>query len=251
MFFFLSKALHFLISPLVWILFILAYTIFTKHEKRRKKLLIVAFSVLYIFSTPAFHNALLSTWEVKATKPTETFDVAIVLLGFTSLNQTPTDRIHVSQAVNRITQLMPLYRSGQVKKILLTGGSSSTEPMHKAEAIETQKLLMQWGVNEEDLLIEPNARNTYENLLYAKELLANKNISGKLLLVSSGYHLKRGTAIAEKLGLPVTPYATDFRELKTDSWLQAITPSTNAFLGLEKIIHEWVGYVTYKLKGYC
>ncbi len=251
MFFFLSKALHFLISPLVWVLTILVIAFFIKSEKTRKKLILTAFTLLYLLSTPLVHNFLLSTWEVKATEPQGNYKVAIVLLGFTSLDQTPSNRIHVSQSVNRITQLIPLYRNGRVKKILLTGGSSAINPDEKSEAEETKKLLRQWKIPEVDILVEPNARNTYENLVFAKQLLEDKQITGKLLLVSSGYHLKRGIACAQKLDLEVTPYATDFRKTNTENWLELLIPSTSAIVDIEKLIHEWVGFVMYKMKGYC
>lgn len=251
MFFFLSKALHFLISPLIWVLALLVFAVFIKREKVRKTLVLTAFSLLYLLSTPLVYNLLLSTWEVKASEPSGEYDVVIVLLGFTSLEQAPSERIHVTQSVNRITQLIPLYRAGIVKKILLTGGSSAINPNGKSEAEETKKLLLQWKINESDILVEPKARNTYENIVFAKALLEEKNITGKLLLVSSGYHLKRGLACAKKLGLEVTPYATDFRATPTDNWLVLITPSVGAIGGIEKLIHEWVGFVMYKVKGYC
>lgn len=251
MFFFLSKALHFLISPVVWVLILLAIAFFIKKEKVRKTLIISAFSLLYLLSTPLVYNLLLSTWEVAPSEPKGNYEVAIVLLGFTSLDHPPVERIHVSQAVNRITQLIPLYRAGKVKKILLTGGSSSVYPDEKSEAKETKKLLLQWKINEADILVEPKARNTYENLVFAKQLLQNRGITGELLLVSSGYHLKRGIACAKKLGLEVTPYATDFRATTTDNWLDLFIPSTAAISGIEKLIHEWVGFVMYKVKGYC
>ena len=49
----------------------------------------------------------------------------------------------------------------------------------------------------------------------------------------------------------MTPYATDFRATPIDNWLVLITPSTGAIGGIEKLIHEWVGFVMYKVKGYC
>ena len=251
MFFLLSKALHFLISPLVWVLTLLVFAFFMKKANTKKKLLASAFILLYLLSTPLVYNLLLSTWEVEATELKEEYEVAIVLLGFTSLDQSPTERIHVTQSVNRITQLIPLYRAGVVKKILLTGGSSAINPKGKSEAEETKKLLLQWQVKESDILLEPKARNTYENLVFAKALLEEKNITSKLLLVSSGYHLKRGIACAKKLGLEVTPYATDFRATPMDNWLVLITPSAGAIGGIEKLIHEWVGFVMYKVKGFC
>ena len=138
--------------------------------------MLLHFILLYLLSTPLVYNLLLSTWEVEATEPQGEYEVAIVLLGFTSLDQTPTERIHVTQSVNRITQLIPLYRAGIVKKILLTGGSSAINPNGKSEAEETKKLLLQWKVKESDILVEPKARNTYENVVFAKALLEENKL---------------------------------------------------------------------------
>ena len=249
MFFVLSKVLAFLSSPLIWIVGLLIWSLLTKAQKRKRKLLIGGLLTLYITSNPLVFNLSLFLWEEIPSKVTERYDAAIVLLGFTDLKQLPDDRVHVSQSVNRITQLVPLYKGGVIDKILLSGGTPSIAKMNKTEADEVALLLLSWGVDEEDILIDNKSRNTRENIINAKVILDKQGLK-RTLLVSSGYHLKRAMACAKKQSLNCTPYATDFRKIIVPSWVYYLIPTSNAFRGIEILIHEWVGYTSYWLLGY-
>src|SRR4051812_33547020 len=63
MFFYLSKLLAFIISPIVWIFGLLLYSFFTKNEKRAKRLRISAILILYICSNPFLVDEAFRAWE--------------------------------------------------------------------------------------------------------------------------------------------------------------------------------------------
>lgn len=249
MFFVLSKVLAFLSSPLVWIIILLTWSLFVKSIKRKRRFLIGGILTLYLMSNPLIFNVALSVWEESPSKVTEHYDVAVVLLGFTDLKQLPNDRVHVSQSVNRITQLLPLYKHGEIDKILLSGGAPSIVKMDKTEADEVALLLHSWGVDKEDILIDNKSRNTKENIVNSKSILREKELK-RVLLVSSGYHLKRAMACAEKQSFNCVPYATDFRKITLPSWVYYLVPTSSAFRGMEVLIHEWIGYFSYWILGY-
>lgn len=248
MFFVFSKILGFLIQPLVWVLFLMLLSLFLKKEKLKKQLAICSVVVLYSLSNPFLFNLASRFWEVPAVVLTEKHDAAVVLLGFTSLMKEPMDRVHVNQAVNRLTQIMPLYNSGVFTKFVLAGGSSSLYEKEKSEAEESKKLLLNWGVSEDDIEIEGKSRNTYENLRNAKAHLQQYD---KVILVTSASHMRRALACSEKLGINMIPYPTDFRTSDKDVFYQNFIPDSSALKGFHALFHEWVGYAAYKVRGYC
>src|SRR4051812_34720590 len=63
MFFYLSKILAFIISPIVWISALLVWACVTKKEGRRKRLLITACCMLYILSNPFIVDEGFRAWE--------------------------------------------------------------------------------------------------------------------------------------------------------------------------------------------
>lgn len=248
MFFVLSKILSFFFQPLSWVFVLLISCLVVKTANLKKRLFFASLIFLYVFSNPFVFNIVNDAWSIEETKLEGTYDAAIVLLGFTSLTQEPKERVHVSRAVNRVTQLIPLYRSGVVTKIIISGGSSSLKEQQKSEANEVRRLLLEWKVDERDILVEGDSRNTYENLKNNKEILGRFN---KVLLVTSSYHMRRSLAIADKLGIETTPYVTDYIGIPYSSFMDYLLPSLDALQGFHSLVHEWIGYVAYSVRGYC
>lgn len=77
-----------------------------------------------------------------------------------------------------------LYQQGYAPKILFTGGlGRNTEGLlPEPEAVRFAKVAMECGVPEEDILIEDQSRNTKENILFTKELLAQHGLTNPHLL---------------------------------------------------------------------
>src|SRR5690606_30182135 len=71
------------------------------------------------------------------------------------------------------------------------------------------ELLVALGVPEEAILPEDRSRNTYENALYVRELLAQAD-SNEIVLVTSALHMPRSVAIFERQGFSVTPAPVDY-----------------------------------------
>jgi uncharacterized SAM-binding protein YcdF (DUF218 family) len=92
--------------------------------------------------------------------------------------------------------------------------------------------------------------NTHENAVYTKMFFADK-LTGKVLLISSGWHLKRAGAAFKKAGIDITPYSTDRYSgpVKFD-FDYLLLPSAETLFNWEKLMHEWIGCLVYKIRGY-
>ncbi|MFF3359176.1 YdcF family protein [Streptomyces sp. NPDC002917] len=109
-----------------------------------------------------------------------------------------------------------LYHQGMMPLIVFTGATSRTtkERMPRGEAEHYQERAVQLGVPAEAILIEPNARNTGENIRFSRALLESRRISvSSVLLVSKPYEERRAHATARKLWPGI-------------EWVSASTPMT-------------------------
>ncbi|WP_327125449.1 YdcF family protein [Streptomyces sp. NBC_01727] len=95
-----------------------------------------------------------------------------------------------------------LYRRGMFPLIVFTGATSRTtrDRMHRGEAEHYRERALELGVPASAILVEPKARNTGENVNFARELLAGRGIEvSSVLLVSKPYEERRAYATARRL----------------------------------------------------
>nr|WP_205615830.1 YdcF family protein [Streptomyces harenosi] len=95
-----------------------------------------------------------------------------------------------------------LYHQGMAPLIVFTGATSRTthERMPRGEAEHYRERAVELGVPESVILVEPNARNTGENIRFSRALLEKQHIPvASVLLVSKPYEERRAYATARKL----------------------------------------------------
>jgi uncharacterized SAM-binding protein YcdF (DUF218 family) len=178
-------------------------------------------------------------------------DAAVLLTGITA-QHTPDDRVYLNRGADRLTNALWLYRAGRVRRIIISGGSGSTEPQASTEAAELATLLRLAGVPQRHLLLEERSRNTHENALYTKELLARHPDIKTLVLVTSAFHQRRALGCFAKVGLHPAPFPADFRNIGlTGGFSFWVVPDVEALGCWSILLHEISGYVIYRVMGYC
>jgi hypothetical protein len=89
----------------------------------------------------------------------------------------------------RVPKAVELYHSNRANKILMSGGQSVIP-----ESVVMKEAAIKLGVKESDIIIEPNSRNTKENVIYSRNMLDKlfglKNIN-RIILVTNFFHLRR------------------------------------------------------------
>lgn len=253
MFFILSKVLYFLIVPLNWVVGLLLYSVFSKKPKWKKRSRNIAVILLVFFSNHFIFNLVIKAWEsdVKPLASLATYDIGIVLGGYSNFEIYPRDRYNFTKRANRLTQAVELYKKGVFKKMLLTGGSGSILLNERSEAAEVEHYLITMGVRKEDLIIEPDSRNTHENAVFTKAILAKDFPDASCLLITSGFHMRRSKGCFEKEEVAFTPFSTDLIAERIRFTPNTIFfPNRDGFWRWEMLMKEWVGYVVYWLRGY-
>lgn len=253
MFFILSKILSFLIAPLFWILLILLWAIFTKSQVKRKRLLLFGFILAYILSNAFLADEFARKWEgapIENDTITANYDVGIVLGGFASYD-TLSSTLELNDSGDRIWQTLYLYKTGKIKKILISGGSGSVLHKKRTEGDRVYNFLVEVGIPKSDLMMEAKSRNTRENAVESAKVINTSIPDAKCLLITSAFHMKRAMGCYNKVHLDVTPYKTDFMtEQRVWDPDKLLVPSTEALNDWTRLIREIVGYYTYKVAGY-
>lgn len=255
MFFYLSKLLAFLLSPFFWIFFLWLYSFITKIESRAKKLRISGLIVLYLCSNSFLVDECYRWWE-PVTPDYELMDTkyegAIILGGIGDVDLR-LKKINFGMSGDRVFQTLPLYYQGRIKRIIFTGGSGSIEFPEKKEGLFVKKYLNTITIPDSSLVIEAQSKNTYENAVFTKKLLDSLNIKGHFLLVTSGYHMPRALAVFKKAGFTsLSPFTTNRSSgVRRFTFDHLFIPNPPAIIQLDLLIHEWMGYLIYALKGYA
>jgi len=83
-------------------------------------------------------------------------------------------------------------------KAVLSGGKGSGEYITEAEAM--RRYLLNKGIDETRLIIEDKSKSTVENIKNSFALIDNENKDGKVVIITSRFHVFRSKIIAKKNG---------------------------------------------------
>jgi uncharacterized SAM-binding protein YcdF (DUF218 family) len=253
MFFILSKLLTFLLQPVTWLFVLLAYAVLCPKPVRKRKVLLIFFTALYIFCNGFLANEFMHVWEIKpvAEDEMEVYDAGIVLSGMMTYD-IKLKKFQFMHGVDRLLQAVELYKKGKIRKIVFTGGSGSLTYSYIKEGMLIKNYLLRIGIPPSDLFIETESNNTHENAVFTKPILDKEFPHGKFLLITSAYHMRRSVACFEKAGIRVTPYSTDMQSGERKFIFDTMfIPNIAAMEVWQCAIHEMVGFLIYKLAGYA
>ncbi len=252
MFFVLSKLFVFIITPLVWIIFLLFFSILSKYPDRKRRCLRWALALTLCFSNTFLFDECSRLWEIPASRfeTLKTYEAGIVLGGM-SVYDEDLDRAQFYRGVDRLIQTVELYKRGVIKKIIFTGGSGRLLHPEMKEGNYVNRYLLYMGVPQKDFLIESESQNTRENASFTKVLLDEKNIKGDFLLITSAFHMRRSIGCFKKTGIAAEPYSTDrYAGPRKYEFDHLFIPNASVISDWDILIHEIIGFITYKFAGY-
>ena len=256
MFFVLSKVLKFVADPFNWILVLFLIGVFKLYRKRGgNAYLFTSLTLTLFFSNPLLSNVAVRLWE-PTTYPdsliTQPYEVGILLSGATRGLDQNANRPLYGPGADRVLQTIALYKNGKVKRILLTGGSGSVEHPEQRESYWIKKVLLDASIPDSVIYVENESRNTWENAVHSAQFLkSNSKLSGRKLLITSAFHMNRSYACFKKAGVDCDVFPVDSGE-SIISWnpYRIIVPDLQAISTWDRLIHEWIGYMTYRFMGY-
>lgn len=129
----------------------------------------------------------------------------------------------------RVETALNAYKEGRIKKIIFSGGTGGISNQNSdaiPEAIKIKDLAVSLGIKNEDILIEDNSNNSFENIDNSFNLFNLEKLSS-LAIITSEFHLKRCFAIIKKkypkMDIILIPSKDGFSDrdnwfLSDDSW---------------------------------
>ena len=237
--FFLKKLIsYFILPPGIFIVIFLIFYLFSKRKFLKKLALFSALS-LYLISIEPFKDLLYIPLEKPYKIPENPRGDAIVVLGGGVYNS---GRLKASSFKRLITGFVLHKKTGL--PIILSGGAAiSVIP----EAKIMKELLKTFGVDEEYIYAELNSRDTGENAKYVKKVCQRIGCE-RIILVTSGFHMRRAEALFKKEGFKVVPYPTDLK-FEGRYNVYSFFPKYSVFYDSAIAIREYIGLLFYKLTG--
>lgn len=253
----LSKILPLLIFPyflILWLMLLGLVLLSFKRLRGAAACTVAALAIAVVCGNPTLANHWYAQHE-RTIRPLPPgaypqTDVIIVLGGALGPPLPPRQNFDLSGATDRILHGVRLYRAGRAGAILLAGGNVFPQPGVEPESYYMAQLMREWGVPAPAILTEDRSRNTYENAIYSREVMAERGFNSALL-VTSALHMPRAIAVFRSAGIEITPAPTDYQIVSTNEprvlrWL----PTLGAMGTFTAVFREHLGIIAYRFKGW-
>jgi uncharacterized SAM-binding protein YcdF (DUF218 family) len=251
--FYLSKILNFFINPLYILSLIILIQLFLIFFIQSKKL-VVFFSKLFLilflfFGYSPLSNFLLSKMEdyIQTSKyPVQQLTGVIVLGGsFNSgLESKERNEVSLNSSSERLTKALEIYKKNPRILILFSGFSGELKSKGWSESDMAKKFFLDQGVKIDNLIFENQSRNTFENIKYSKDIIAN--YKGTWGLITSANHMPRSFFAFKKQGLILEPINVDYKT-GTSRMFWINFDISSGLSNWSIIFHESIGIVYYKV----
>jgi uncharacterized SAM-binding protein YcdF (DUF218 family) len=119
---------------------------------------------------------------------------AIIVMGAAQYDGRPSP---VLQA--RLDHAVQLRREGHAELIIVTGGKQAGDRV--TQGVAGYRYLRSQGVPEDDIKVEVEGTNSYEELSASALIVENAGVSDSVLVVTDPYHSFRVQQIADEVGL--------------------------------------------------
>ena len=259
MMYFLSKTVGSLFEPIaiLWILLLIAL-IRSWINKDKKQAFFTGFLAFFItvIGGTKISSYLLSSLE----RPYIIEDLnnipqcdAIVLLGGThSFSDYGVNSMELGEAFDRVITAVELVRLKKGKPLLIGGGEYSSGKYKGLSGQLVKDWIDNWEITDSPVYVLDYSSNTRDEAMHTKKLAKEKGW-GKIVLVTSASHMRRAEAVFSKTGLEVIPVGSDFKGIsssQSDYRIYDIIPGTEGFACLGNYLHEQIGWLYYKLRGW-
>ncbi len=147
--------------------------------------------------------------------------------------------------LTRVAQALKLADIYRNSPVLVAGGALRTV----SEADVMAHFLVRNNVEPRRIISEAQSSSTFENAANIKAVMIENSLDLSVNLVTSALHMRRAMAVFEKAGIQVCPIGVDhvgLESLPFYAWM----PQTTALVKFDLLLHEWLGSVLYRVKGY-
>lgn len=251
----LSKILWWLLSPLTAlpVLILLgggmALSLQPSLQRKGARLCIIAATLSLVLLVLPVGDWLLLPLEGQGRAPFPQHVDGIILLGGAEQPQITQQRQQPSSilAASRHFVFADLAKKYPDAKLVFCGGGGLVDGQ-MPEADVARGIMQSLGVDIARVTFEKTSRTTYENAVNCLAMMAPQS-GQKWLLVTSAWHMRRALGVFRKVGWNVEPAPADYLSSGLN-WPNFETRSFVPMLKVTQALHEYVGLIVYRYKGY-
>jgi uncharacterized SAM-binding protein YcdF (DUF218 family) len=186
---------------------------------------------------------------VPAPGPSERVDGIILLGGFEDgWVSAGRGGLGLNEAAERLTEGLRLALKHPSAKVVFTGGVGGLLSKDIEASAPVGRFLRDLGIAESRVLLEGKSRNTYENALFTKALVAPAK-GERWVLVTSAYHMPRAMGLFRKAGFDVVAYSVDYRTRGPEDAGRFFERISAGLQRLDLAVSEWLGLLAYRALG--
>ena len=246
---FISFIATLILSPsnLIIVLLIASFIIRKPFLKRACR--IVALFIFLLFSNSALLDWYAKKWQPAPQKINSAivYSCGIIPGGFGSPG--PDDNGYFNATSDRFIQALKLYKAGEIKYILISGGNGKKEDKSFREAAWAKGEFISVGVPDSAVFVEDRSNNTMDNAFYAKKILDSLKLKPPYLLITSAYHIPRARLLFENAGVKVDEFPCNYFSGNSRITLSSFIPHFAVLFEWDLYLKEAAGYLYYCSKG--
>ncbi|MEQ9551467.1 MAG: YdcF family protein [Coleofasciculus sp. G3-WIS-01] len=263
------EVLSFPLKPVGATIVLLSFALRQGLEKSKNQVL-AALLILLLASTPFFSNLLAATTEQAVVTPeaagAQTASAIVVLgQGTTQPDEPPRTQIQLTDTGDRILYAAQLYRqSGNNPLVVVSAGPRPNLQGTQEQIVEAndiRALLVQFGVPQTRIVVEPTGTNLRSSAEEVEDILRDRGIAdNRVFLVTSAYNSRRAQQVFRSVGLTnVIAKPTGFFTVQPgsrstiDQWdqlIESFIPSVESLAITTQIVEEFYASIYYYLRGW-
>jgi uncharacterized SAM-binding protein YcdF (DUF218 family) len=242
-------------NPLAFVGLVLFVTLFLIKKKPKTAIWFVIICLLIVAVMGNSYFATFMTrsmeWRYMPATNLQKADAVFLLAEDTYPAFTPRQRIEVGESADRTLFAAQLYQQEYAPTIVVLG--------NRANSFGSKTLLMELGVPENAIIVNPTSSNLRASIINAKEILVSKNFK-TIILVTSALSMDRSLfLLRDETNVEVVPAPVDY-QVTLDHW-QALTssdwtniivnlmPNAQAFNQTWKALWEYFGLAFYRVRS--
>jgi uncharacterized SAM-binding protein YcdF (DUF218 family) len=183
--------------------------------------------------------------------PAHGADAVVMLGGSHSYSRRSLVGWSAGEPSDRILAAVELIRQDRAHTLVLGGSRYETNGVTRPDSELLVRWFRDWQVPVKEVIELGICADTRDEARRTGELAARHGWK-RVILVSSGYHLRRAEAVFRKAGVPVEPVGAEFLGLeRSDGGFRVqLVPDTQNLRFFRYWLHEELGWLYYRAKGW-
>jgi len=244
---FLNKLLPLFVLPIGWVALLLLFAVWRK----KRWPLFAALAVLYVCSLPAVAGRLVgwleSGYPAVPVARVEPVDAVVVLGGVLGPRAGGEFIANWLDTSERFDAGVALLQAGKAGWLVFTGAPMAWRDRATTEGDELKRLAVARGIDPEKILVTRIIDNTATEAAAVADLMKTRGWR-RVILVTTGWHMRRSAYLFKKAGVDFIPFPVDFRFDRARS-VTAIDfiPKGEAWQMTETTLREVYGNLFYRV----